>query len=109
MPRSRSKTMRRSQRGGSLNGNPPSSWGWMLGTVGNGWTQFLNTFEAQPGQNLNIDNSNNIVPTKGGGKRHKSSHKKGGNIVSQAAVPLVLVGLNQMAKTKKHRHHRRHH
>lgn len=105
------KTRRHSQKGGDLNGNPPSSWGWMLGTVGNGWTQFLNTFQAQPGQNLSIDQSNNIVPVKGvplkGGRRHKKKH--GGNIVSQAAVPLVLVGLNQMAKTKKHRHHKRKH
>ena len=38
---SKSRTMRRAQRGGDLAGNPASSWGWGLGTVGNGWTQFI--------------------------------------------------------------------
>lgn len=102
----------RKQSGGSLDGNPPSAWGWMLGTVGNGLTQFQNVFIPKAGTNLSIDQSNDIVPvTSGkqtGGKRRKSSKKRGGNIVSQAAVPLVLVGLNQMAKTRKHGRHRRH-
>jgi hypothetical protein len=102
------KTRRhKKQRGGDLNGNPASSWGWTLGTYGNGWTQFLNTFQAQPGQNLSTNQSNNLVPIKGGGKKHRHK-KRGGNFVSQAAAPLVLLGLNQMAKTKKHSRHRRH-
>jgi hypothetical protein len=102
------KTRRKSQRGGNLNGNPASSWGWTLGTFGNGWTQFLNTFQVQPGQNMTTNQSNNLVPIKGGGKKHRRIHKKrGGNFVSQAAAPLVLLGLNQMAKkTQKHRHKR---
>lgn len=97
---SKSKTMRRSQRGGDLAGNPPSSWGWVNGTVGNGWTQFMNSLTLQPGQNLGTSQSNNIVPvgninaqdaqpgvgtnlkngipsTSGGGKRKKRSQSKG--------------------------------
>ena len=40
------KTMRHRkrnmQRGGELAGNPPSAWGYGLGTMGDGWTQFMN-------------------------------------------------------------------
>jgi len=59
---SNSKTMRRAQRGGDLAGNPASSWGWVNGTVGNGWTQFMNSLTLQPGQNLGTVQSNDIVP-----------------------------------------------
>lgn len=122
---SKSKTMRRSQRGGDLAGNPPSSWGWVNGTVGNGWTQFMNSLTLQPGQNLGTSQSNNIVPvgninaqdaqpgvgtnlkngipsTSGGGirKRRKgrSRSKKGGNLLAvanQAIVPGFLLAAQQ--------------
>jgi len=105
---SKAKTMRHSQHGGALAGNPPSAWGWGMGTVGNGWTQFLNSLTLQPGQNLGTIQSNDIVPvgninaqdtqgmigpnlkgeipTQSAGKRivnrkkHKHSSKRGGNI-----------------------------
>ena len=54
--------MRRGQRGGSLAGNPPSSWGWALGTAGNGWTQFMNSLTLYPGQNLATQQSTELVP-----------------------------------------------
>jgi len=122
---SKSKTMRRQQRGGDLAGNPPSSWGWGMGTVGNGWTQFMNSLTLQPGQNLGTVQSNNIVPvnninaqdaqpgvganlqgsipsTSGGGKRRRrkgrSRSKKGGNLLAvanQAIVPGVLLAAQQ--------------
>ena len=122
---SKSKTMRRSQRGGDLAGNPPSSWGWGMGTVGNGWTQFMNSLTLQPGQSAATAQSNNIVPVNninaqdsqpsigsnlqgavpsnavGGGKRrrrNKSRAKRGGSwgsILSQAAVPGVLFAAQQ--------------
>jgi len=60
----KSRTMRRSQRGGNLAGNPPSAWGWVNGTLGNGWTQFMNSLTLQPGQNLGTIQSNSIVPIK---------------------------------------------
>ena len=64
----RTKSMRRgqtrSQRGGDLNGNPASAWGWVEGTVGNGWKQFTDSLTLQPGQNLATRQSNDIVPIK---------------------------------------------
>ena len=59
---SKSRTMRRSQRGGDLAGNPASTWGWGLGTVGNGWTQFMNSMTLQPGQNLATAQGTQLVP-----------------------------------------------
>lgn len=59
---SKSKTMRRCQRGGDLAGNPPSSWGWVNGTVGNGWTQFMNSLTLQPGQGIVDSKNNDTVP-----------------------------------------------
>ena len=56
----KSRTMR--QRGGELGSNPASAWGWGMGTLGNGWTQFMNSLTLQPGQNLGTMQSNNIVP-----------------------------------------------
>lgn len=77
----------RMQHGGELAGNPPSAWGYGLGTMGNGFTQFMNALSLQPNQNGNINQSNNIVPvgtvqnnqnmpTKIGGRRKKY---RGGN------------------------------
>lgn len=119
---SKSKTMRRSQRGGDLAGNPPSAWGWGMGTLGNGWTQFTNALTLQPGQNAATIQSNNIVPVNninaqdqqgmigpyakgdipnqmGGKKRKKqckskSKSKRGGNVLAVAAVPAALIALN---------------
>lgn len=120
----KSRTMRRGQHGGALAGNPPSAWGWGMGTLGNGWTQFMNSLTLQPGQNIGTIQSNNIVPVGGinaqdaqgmigtnmkgdipqtGGKRrrhrrnHKRSLKHGGNILAvaeQAAVPIALIAMN---------------
>jgi len=59
---SKSRTMRRGQMGGELAGNPASAWGWGLGTLGNGWTQFTNALTLTPGQNAGTIQSNNIVP-----------------------------------------------
>ena len=99
---SRSRTMRRGQHGGNLAGNPPSSWGWGLGTLGNGWTQFMNSLSLQPGSNLGAAQSNAIVPVNnvnaqtaqgnigpnmtgdvpgqaGGRRRRRRGSKRGGN------------------------------
>ena len=133
---SKSRTMRRGQNGGSLAGNPPSSWGWGLGTVGNGWTQFTNALTLTPGQNMATSQSTQLVPvnninadnsqgliganlkgdipgSQSGGKkrrRHKSRSKRGGswaNVLSQAAVPAALVAMNQsFFKSRKSRRHR---
>jgi hypothetical protein len=126
---SKSRTMRRGQHGGALAGNPPSAWGWGMGTLGNGWTQFMNSLTLQPGQNLGTVQSNNIVPVGGvnaqdsqgmigpnmkgdipqaGGKRRRRSRaKRGGNVFAQAAVPFTLVAMNQaMGKRSRSRSRR---
>ena len=123
-------TMRRNQQGGALGNNPPSAWGWGMGTLGNGWTQFMNSMTLQPGQNLGTIQSNNIVPVgninaqdsqgtigqnmkgdipQGGGKKHKYKRsKRGGNIFTQAAVPIALIAMNNSLKrsnrTRSNRH-----
>lgn len=119
---SKSRTMR--QRGGGLNGNPPSAWGYGLGTVGNGWTQFMNALTLQPGQNSGTIQSNDIVPVnninaqdaqpslsanlKGGRRRrYKRGSKRGGNlgalgaVVNQAFVPGTLFAAQQMYKPRR--------
>ena len=123
MSQSKSKTMRRMQRGGNLAGNPPSAWGWGLGTLGGGWNQFMNSLSLQPGGNLGAAQSNAIVPMgnvnaqtsqgnigpnmtgnipgQAGGRRRRRgrriSYKRGGNfgaVLSQAAVPGALFFMN---------------
>jgi len=133
---SKSRTMRRGQHGGELAGNPPSAWGWGMGTLGNGWTQFMNSLTLQPGQNLGAIQSNNIVPVgnlnaqtsqgnigpnmggdipgQAGGKRrrHRRSHaKRGGNLLAvaeQAAVPVALIAMNNSygKRSRKNRSHK---
>lgn len=108
----RHRTRRHKQRGGELAGNPPSSWGWALGTAGNGWNQFMNSLTLHPGESQVAAKSNDLVPNKmAGGKRRyksKSRSRKGGNmaaVVNQAVVPLALLGANQMfgkRRTRKH-------
>jgi len=107
----KSRTMRSRQRGGDLGGNPASAWGWGMGTLGNGWTQFMNSLSLQPGQNINLSQSNNIVPVGGvsqqsdpnmkvaqsGGKKRRGKGKRGGNLLAiaqQAAVPVALIAMN---------------
>jgi hypothetical protein len=112
--RRRNKT--RSQRGGNLGGNPPSAWGWGIGTLGNGWTQFMNSLSVQPGS---VNHGNQIVPVNGGtnstqsqsgGKRRKCKRgKRGGNMLAvaeQAAVPLALFAMNNSLGSRRHRGHK---
>jgi hypothetical protein len=119
--RSNGKNKSRKQSGGDLAGNPPSAWGWTLGTVGNGWQQFMDSLTIQPGQGISDANNNDIVPIKNlkaqsgmrlnafnpranmrGGKMRK--HKKGGSfgaVISQAAVPVVLLAAQQSYKPNR--------
>lgn len=91
----------RSQKGGM------GASEWQLNNLGNGWTQFMRALSLQPGENLGTIQSNAIVPVNNinaqnsrpitGGRRHKA--KKGGNlgaVIEQAAVPLTLLGMQQM-------------
>ena len=117
MAKRRSHSRKRSQKGGDLSGNPPSAWGWGLGTAGDGWRQFMYSLTLQPGQNANMNQSNDLVLKKGGRSRRSRSSRKsrsrsrrGGNlglVLSQAAVPLSLLGVQQMygkhtRRNKKH-------
>ena len=118
---SKSKTARRGQQGGALAGYPASSWGWVNGTVGNGWTQFMNSLTLQPGQNAGTAQSNDIVPNggninaqnaqpylnqnMGGGGRKKRRHgKKGGSwmaVANQAVVPGALLAAQQLYRPRR--------
>ena len=65
------KTRRHRQRGGELGSNPPSAWGWSLGTLGDGLTQFKNALTGD------INQSNNIVPI-GHNNNQNMNSKTGG-------------------------------
>jgi hypothetical protein len=116
---SKGRTRRVAQRGGELAGNPPSAWGWGLGTVGSGWQQFMNSLTLQPGQNLGAQQSNDIVPKNnlnaqtvqaGGRRRRRSRARRGGNwaaVASQAAVPAALIVMNNAMGKRSKRHSRR--
>ena len=106
----------RSQKGGNYGSYPDSAWGYQMNNLGNGWTQFMNSLSLQPGENLGTSQSNAIVPirnlnaqdaqpslspkmTGGRKRRNKSGVKRGGNwgaVIGQAAVPLALLGMQQM-------------
>jgi hypothetical protein len=119
---SRAKSRRYKQRGGELGGNPPSAWGYVAGTVGNGWTQFTNALTLQPGQNLGASQSNDIVPigkvnaqnaqpmlkpNMSGGKKRKGA--KGGSwgaVAAQALVPGFLLGAQQVYGRRYSRRHK---
>lgn len=126
--RTRGRSTRRHKRvhrGGDLAGNPASSWGWGLGTAGNGWTQFMNSLTLQPGQNIAAAKSNDLVPVgrpnaneplqsvkMNGGRRRRNKSKRsrrGGNwgvVLNQAAAPLALLGANQyFGKRRRSRKH----
>lgn len=117
--RSKSKTMRNTQRGGNY---PASAWGSVMGTVGTGWDQFINLLTLQPGQNINANQSNNLVPinnantrlakmpAQSGGKRRKSRGKRGGNLLAiaeVAAVPATLIAMNHTLGRRSRRNRRR--
>lgn len=125
----RSASRSRKQKGGELAGNPPSAWGWGLGTAGDGWRQFMDSLTLQPGQNIAAAKSNDLVPVgkpnaqeylppkmaMSGGKHrrsHSSRTKKGGNwgaVLNQVAAPALLLGAQQMYGRKTKRHHKRRH
>jgi hypothetical protein len=130
---SRSRKRARTQHGGDLAGNPASSWGWGLGTVGNGWTQFMNAMTLQPGQNLATAQGTQLVPVNninannsqgmigpnlkgdipgsqsGGKRRRRNRSRRGGSwgaVASQAAVPASLIAMNQVFGKTRKRHRR---
>jgi hypothetical protein len=101
----KSKSRNRSQKGGGA--LPPSAWGNVLETAGNGWQQFMNTLSLNNPSQSNVlalqntsrsgNNVGNTRTMKGGRSR------RGGNLVpvlNQAAVPLTLLAMNQYAKRK---------
>ena len=103
----------RSQRGGNVGAYPPSAWGWGMGTLGNGWTQFMNSLSVQPG---GVNQGNQLVPVNGtqsGGKRRRRrGGKKGGNMLAvaeQAAVPFALFAMNNALGSRRNRGHKHTH
>jgi hypothetical protein len=88
-----------------------SAWEWQLNNLGDGWTQFTNTFKG----NLN-NQSNSIVQNhpkmmmKGGKRRRSSRGKRGGffgAVLEQAAVPLAVLGAQQYYGKRHTRKHNR--
>ena len=121
MPKSSRRNKDCKQSGGA-----DSGWSYVMGQVGNGWTQFQNALTLQPGQNLATLNSNDIEPIgqpnfqntqampsaqdlaliQSAGKRRKSRKRgsKGGNwgaVAQQAAAPLALLAMQQNYKKKR--------
>lgn len=100
----------KSQRGGNVGAYPPSAWGWGMGTLGNGWNQFMNSLSVQPG---GVNHGNQLVPVNGGtnskqsgGKGRKGKGKRGGNmlaIAEQAAVPFALFAMNNALGSRRNR------
>lgn len=108
---------KRNHRGGDLAGNPSSAWGWTMGTLGNGYNQFMNSLSLQPGQSPAAAHTNVSVPQSGGRKRSakrsakrrtKKRKQRGGSgfmtALSQAAVPAALVA-GLMYKSRRKRKH----
>lgn len=109
------KTRRMSQKGGAA---PDSAWGFQMNNLGNGWTQFMNSLSLQPGQSAS-NQSNVIVPIRNAGKmvggkkqrragraRSQGRSKKGGYwgaVIEQAAVPLTLLGMQQVYGRRKNK------
>jgi hypothetical protein len=97
----RQRSQKRSQRGGG-------AAEWQLNNLGDGWTQFKNTFLGNPN-----NQSNNIVQNiskgmKGGKKRSCSRGKRGGffgPVFEQAAVPLAVLGAQQYYGKRHSRKH----
>ena len=123
------------QKGGNA---PESGWGYVLNTVGDGWTQFMDTFSAQPGEVSGALGSNQLVPKSnpnanvvgapvpnvkgqaGGRRRGNRKSKKGGflgvgAVLEQAVVPFGLLaiqnsyGKSRRAKGNGHKRSRRMH
>lgn len=80
-----------------------SDGNWMLNTVGNGKTQWDNTFQ----NNTPFTGFGNALPSSNykyhvGGKTRR--RKRGGNmanVINQAIVPFGLLGLNQSFRRRK--------
>lgn len=114
----------RKQRGGT---HSPSAAGYVYSRVGDGWTQFQNALTLQPGQNLGTLQSNDIEPIgqpnfqsnqampssqnlsliQSAGKRMRNKRtRKGGSwvdMLSRAAVPFTLLGIQNMYGKNKSR------
>jgi hypothetical protein len=92
---------------------------WQLNNLGDGWKQFTNALTIQPGENSRTSQSNDIVPIKnlnaqnsrpamsqkmtGGRKRRPKKGGDWGAVIGQAAVPLALLGMQQMYGKKRTR------
>ena len=105
---------RASRRALAKKGGSASAWSWQLNNLGDGWTQFMNTMTATPGNTQ----SNAIVPNhsspapgpalpapKMEGGRRRARAKRGGNwgtVINQAAVPAALWAMQYKTK-RRHR------
>ena len=114
--RGRSRATRRALALAQKGGVPASAWGWQLNNLGDGWTQFMNTMTATPGNtqsNVIVPNNNAPAPSpaaagpapKQNGGRRRARAKRGGNwgtVLNQAAVPAALWAMQYKTK-RRHR------
>ena len=126
MPKSRK--MKKGQWGGSpapvVGGSDASAGNYLLSVVGDGWTQFTNALMPNPGQNIvaaaqtdvvpignpnaNVPNYDKSLGQSGGRRRNKGRGRKGGflgigPVLTQAAVPVALLGMQHTYAKRKHR------
>jgi hypothetical protein len=126
MPKSRK--MKKGQWGGSpasvAPDSGPSAGNYLLSVVGDGWTQFTNALMPNPGQNIvaaaqteivpianpnaNVPNYDKSLGQSGGRRRNKGRGRKGGflglgPVLTQAAVPVALLGMQHTYAKRKHR------
>lgn len=127
MPKSRK--MKKGQWGGSpapvAPDNSPSAGNYLLSVVGDGWTQFTNALTLNPAQNIVAAAQTDVVPIANpnanvpnydkslgqmGGRRRRSNGRgrKGGflglgPVLTQAAVPVALLGMQHTYAKRKHR------
>jgi hypothetical protein len=127
----------KNSRSKKQSGGADSAWSYVLGQVGDGWTQFQNALTLQPGQNMATSGSNDIEPIgkpnfqnqqgtptsksltliQSAGKRRKRCRSGGswGAVAKHAATPLALLAMQQTykkrsrksLKTKKNRKSRK--
>jgi len=125
MPKSRK--MKKGQWGGSpasvAPDSGPSAGNYLLSVVGDGWTQFTNALMSNPAQNIVAASQTDVVPIanpnanvpnydkslgqSGGKRRGKGRGRKGGflgigPVLTQAAVPVALLGM-QHTYAKRHK------
>jgi hypothetical protein len=84
--KSSKRSSTRKHRGGAS--YPPSAWGFQMGNLGDGWTQFTNALTLKAGDNVGSVQSNEIVPIK--------------NLTAEDAQPMLKPNMSGGMRKKRH-------